>query len=65
MNTENIEKVKFAEITQSIRSIIRNHAAGNEALEKDLIQLLEMTYEEQRKLTVLKTLAFELANKLA
>jgi ribosome biogenesis protein Nip4 len=64
METNNIEKVKFAKITQNIMELIRKHADPNSELEKDLFELISLVETEQRKSEEIKSLAFELANKL-
>lgn len=65
MDTQKIGNVKLSEITYSVISLITKHAGENEDLKNDLLHLIKIIDNEQIKMNALKTLAFELANKLA
>ncbi|WNW25107.1 hypothetical protein RS399_04110 [Bacillus inaquosorum] len=64
MDTNNIEKIKFTKITQEIMNIIRKFGDENKELEEALFSLIDLVEGEQRSLDNIKSLAFELANKL-
>ncbi|MCY8196542.1 MULTISPECIES: hypothetical protein [Bacteria] len=64
MDTNNIEKIKFTKITQEIMNIIRKFGDENKELEEALFSLIDLVEGEQRSLENIKSLAFELANKL-
>ncbi|MCZ4246867.1 hypothetical protein BXO87_01825 [Bacillus sp. GZB] len=64
MDTNNIEKIKFTKITQEIMNIIRKFGDENKELEEALFNLIDLVEGEQRSLDNIKSLAFELANKL-
>jgi hypothetical protein len=45
-------------------SLIRKYGSDNKELEKELFELIELVEDEERKKNDIKSLVFELANKL-
>jgi hypothetical protein len=59
-----IKKVDFTRLEQEVFNLTLKHAADNEELRKDLINLIEMIKEEKKHNDDIKSLAFDLANKI-
>lgn len=65
METNKIEKVDFTLLEQTVMSMAMKYGMENKELQTDLINLIEMIKNEQKKGYAIKNLAFELANKLS
>lgn len=64
MDTNNVERASFLKISQTVMSVLRDHATENSDLEKDLYEVLNLIDAEQIKADNVKALAYELAAKL-
>lgn len=66
METNKIEKVNFTKLEQEVVELLRKHCNNNEnkELENDLFTLISSIQEQRSKLDDIKSLAFELANKI-
>lgn len=66
METNNVERFSTVKTTQKVMKIIMKHCPDgkNPELEKDLFELTSFIENEQRKVDDIKSLAYELANKL-
>lgn len=63
-NLDEVKRVNFTRLEQEAMRLIRKHAQNNKELEKDLFSFIEMIQEERRHNDDIRSLAFDLANKI-
>lgn len=64
MRTEDVQSIKLSNVSQKIMFILMEHAERGSKLETELIELLEVVKEEQKKADDIKALMYEIASKM-
>ena len=61
---DKVQKVNFTKLQQEVMKVIRKYGSNNDELENDLMILIKLIDEERDKNDTIKSLAFDLANKI-
>lgn len=61
---DKVEKVNFTKLQQEVMKLIRKYGSDNAELEKELLELINIIDLERDKNDTIKSLAFDLANKI-
>lgn len=61
---EKVEKINFTKLEQEVMNLMSKYGDGNKELEADLFLLHSSIEKERQKKDAIKSLAFDLANKI-